>query len=212
MTDSQRVWKSRIVGEDEVAPDQLMAHHANFRRHSRVQQEAMGAALDDIGWVQRILVSKRTGTVLDGHMRVEMAIREEVPTVPVTYVDVTEEEEKKILATFDPLGGMAYIDRDQLRELALEVDFTDDALQSLHEALLFEAESGTDAGELGGGEGDKGHEYEGEGDPDWWPRLAIKLPHETRNAFIKGAEEAALEHHEYLLLLLENMGVVDASG
>jgi hypothetical protein len=79
--------------------------------------------LDEVGWVQRVIVNKRTGHVVDGHLRVATAISNDEPTVPVLYVDLTEEEEKKILLTIDPIAGMAAMDDEKFRELVAEVEF-----------------------------------------------------------------------------------------
>jgi len=43
---------------------------------------------------------------VDGHLRVEEAISAEAPSVPVIYVELSGEEERKVLATLDPLGAM----------------------------------------------------------------------------------------------------------
>lgn len=124
-------WRNRIVGHEEVAPDQLLAHPENFRRHSKAQQEAMAAVFEDVGWVQNIIVNKRSGRVIDGHMRVEMAMREGIPVVPVVYVDLTDEEERKALATIDPMGALATMDKDQTRDLLVGLDMDDDRLDTL---------------------------------------------------------------------------------
>ena len=100
-------WRNRIVGEGEEAPDQLLANPRNWRIHSQLQQMSMGAVLDNIGWIQRVLVNKTTGHVLDGHMRIAMAISEGEAAVPVEYVELTEEEEVVALETFDTVGQMA---------------------------------------------------------------------------------------------------------
>ncbi len=83
-------WASRIVGEADVAPDQLLANPNNFRMHPAQQQNALADVLDKVGWVQRVVVNKRTGHVIDGHLRVEMAISQGEPSVPVVYVDCTQ--------------------------------------------------------------------------------------------------------------------------
>ena len=67
-------WRSRIVGEGEVPPDQLLAHPLNARRHPNAQRDALDASLDTLGWIQRIVVNQRTGHVIDGHARVEQAL------------------------------------------------------------------------------------------------------------------------------------------
>jgi DNA modification methylase len=82
-----------------------------------------------------VIVNKRTGHVVDGHLRVATAISNDEPTVPVLYVDLTEEEEKKILLTIDPIAGMAAIDDEKFRELVAEVEFaSEDARRSVEAA------------------------------------------------------------------------------
>ena len=102
-------WRSRITSFSEAVPaETLTAHPLNARLHPEQQQAALTGALNEIGWVQAVIVSERTGRILDGHARTELAAARN-ETVPVTYVDVTEEE-AAILATFDPITGMAEYD------------------------------------------------------------------------------------------------------
>lgn len=126
----QRTWRSRIVGHGEEAPDQLLASPWNWRIHPRHQQEALTGLLDEVGWVQDVIVSKNSGYVVDGHARVAIAISRREATVPVVYVDLTEAEEKKVLASFDPLGAMAGADKANLDALLQEVRTDDAALRS----------------------------------------------------------------------------------
>lgn len=109
--------RSRIVGEGEEAPDQLLANPLNWRRHPKQQQEALEAMLRTVGWVQRVIVNRRTQHIVDGHLRVEVALRRNEPTVPVLYVDLSEDEEKVVLAAIDPIGGLAETDQAMLDDL-----------------------------------------------------------------------------------------------
>jgi DNA modification methylase len=117
--------RSRIVGHGDEAPDQLLAHPFNFRRHPNNQREALRGSLTTLGWVKTILVNRTTGHVLDGHARVEEALAAGEPTVPVTYVELSEEEEHLALAVLDPITEMAVRDNDALAAL-LEGITTDD--------------------------------------------------------------------------------------
>jgi ParB-like chromosome segregation protein Spo0J len=117
-------WRNRIVAHDEIAPDQLLANPWNWRIHSQLQEQALKGVLVDIGWVRTVLVNQRTGHVVDGHLRVATAISEGQPTVPVDYVDLSDEEEKAILATLDPLAGMATTDVEKQAELLKEIHAT----------------------------------------------------------------------------------------
>jgi len=107
-------WRNRIVGAGEEDPEQLLANPKNWRIHPRYQQEALEAVLDEVGWVDDVKVNKRTGTVIDGHLRVTLALRNNEPSIPVKYVDLSPEEEALVLATFDPLGTFAVADPDAL--------------------------------------------------------------------------------------------------
>ena len=77
------------------------------------------------------MVNRRTGHVIDGHLRVKLAISRGEPTVPVLYVDLSDEEERLVLATLDPLSAMAATDAAKLDELLHEVQTGDAALQAM---------------------------------------------------------------------------------
>jgi len=92
-------------------------HEDNWRVHNETQRRVLEAMLDKVGFVKSITVSKRTNTILDGHLRVSLAIANGEATIPVEYVDVTPEEEAAILATVDPIGDLAGADPAKLAEL-----------------------------------------------------------------------------------------------
>lgn len=142
-------WANRIVGEGSEAPDQLLANPFNWRRHPQEQQQALEGMLNEVGWVQRVMVNRLTGHIVDGHLRVETAIRREEKEVPVIYVELSEAEEKLVLAALDPIGGMAFADQSLLDELLRQIDAQDeglkDLLQSLGDHRLHIGDSTTDA-------------------------------------------------------------------
>jgi hypothetical protein len=119
MTETQTGWRSRIVGQGVEAPDQLLANPNNWRIHPQHQQKALGGILDNIGWVQDVIVNKTTGYVVDGHLRVALAISKGEATVPVSYVELSESEENLVLAALDPVGTLAVADLDALDKLRL---------------------------------------------------------------------------------------------
>ena len=96
-------WRSRIVGQGEEAPAALIPNPRNWRTHPQAQLDALGGALDEVGWVQQVIVNKQTGHLVDGHARVELALAREEKAVPVVYVDLSEDEEAIVLASLDPL-------------------------------------------------------------------------------------------------------------
>lgn len=110
-------YANRIVGEGVEHPDNLRFNEANWRIHPRHQQRALDAVLKQVGWVQRVIVNKRTQNIVDGHMRVLLADRNGETEIPVVYVDLSEDEERAILATLDPIAEMAGTDKGKLDEL-----------------------------------------------------------------------------------------------
>ncbi|HZU06631.1 MAG TPA: hypothetical protein VFB73_11715 [Chloroflexota bacterium] len=132
-------WRNRIVGYGAEAPDQLVANPRNWRIHPTAQQEALLGVLREVGIVQDVLVNRTTGFVVDGHLRVLLALRDGQATIPVKYVELTPAEEALVLATFDPLAALAGIDQEQLGALLQEVQTSDAAVQQLLNDLAAEA-------------------------------------------------------------------------
>jgi DNA modification methylase len=124
-------WRNRIVGTGEEAPDQLVANPANWRTHPGSQRDALRGSLSTVGWVQQVMVNRRTGHVVDGHARVEEALARDEPTVPVLYVDLDPEEEALVLATLDPIGAMATRDDEKLRALLADITVDNAGLAAL---------------------------------------------------------------------------------
>jgi 3'-phosphoadenosine 5'-phosphosulfate sulfotransferase (PAPS reductase)/FAD synthetase len=114
-------WRSRIVAEADVDPRTLTAHPQNWRLHPPGQREALGQVLDEVGWVTRAVVSRQTGRLLDGHLRVELAVERGEITVPVTYVDVSEDEERLILTSLDPIAALAKTNQEKLAALVAQL-------------------------------------------------------------------------------------------
>ena len=129
--DAASSWRNRIVGEAEVSPSDLLANPLNYRVHPRNQVDALAGILGEVGWVQRVIVNRETGHIVDGHARVGLAISRKEPTVPVVYVDLTDAEEKLVLATLDPISAMATADKAILDQLLADVSTGDAALQEL---------------------------------------------------------------------------------
>ncbi|HYE32169.1 MAG TPA: ParB N-terminal domain-containing protein [Methylomirabilota bacterium] len=77
-----------------VAPDTLPAHPKRIRRHAQ-NLELVLESVRQFGWKPRpVIVSDRTGFVVDGHLRVEAAKRlgRDVPVVRRSFHCEHEEE------------------------------------------------------------------------------------------------------------------------
>lgn len=145
MSETQQEWRNRIVGEGDEDPEQLLANPSNWRVHPKAQQDALAGVLDDVGWVQRIIVNRQTGHLIDGHLRVSLALRRHEPRIPVEYVDLDAREEALILATLDPLSALAVADREQLDALLREVQTGEAAVQAMLAELAEKSELYADA-------------------------------------------------------------------
>ena len=124
-------WRNRIVGSGEVAPGDLIPNGRNWRTHPKRQLDALEGALDEVGWVQQVIVNQVTGRLVDGHARVERALARREATVPVIYVELSEAEEALVLATLDPLSAMAGTDQAALDSLLADVVVDDAGLRAL---------------------------------------------------------------------------------
>lgn len=132
-------WKNRIVGHGEQAASQFMANPLNWRVHPKAQRQALTGVLSDVGWVQSVIVNRVTGNVVDGHARIEEALKlgDETP-VPFVEVELSEEEEQKVLLTLDPISAMAAADKANLEELLRSVSTDNAALSTMLEELAAE--------------------------------------------------------------------------
>ncbi len=128
-------WRSRIVGHAEVAPADLVPNPRNWRTHPADQQRALAGALAEVGWVTEVIVNRTTGHLVDGHLRLELALAGGEPTVPVTYVELTEAEESLVLATLDPIGAMADAEAQALDALLATLSPNDADLRAFIEDL-----------------------------------------------------------------------------
>ena len=113
--------KNRIIGSGEEPLDNILFNPRNWRIHPLNQQNALKGVLEEVGWVQEVIINKRTGHLVDGHLRCQLAAREGAKTIPVKYVDLSEDEEALVLATLDPIAAMAATDKQKLDELFADI-------------------------------------------------------------------------------------------
>ncbi len=145
-SDSPR-WQNRIVRyEADVDPEQLLANPWNHRVHPHRQSKALRAILGEVGYVDAVLVNTVTDHVIDGHLRVADAISESQP-VPVLYVELTEDEERKVLATFDTITGLAAVDTIAAADLAANITFADPILTEVVAELFTTPDTGPGGGQ-----------------------------------------------------------------
>jgi hypothetical protein len=124
-------WQSRIVDQGEVDPAELKANPQNWRKHPEAQMKALAGVLAEVGFVQNVIVNRRTGRLVDGHARVAAALEQGAKKIPVVYVDLSEQEEEVVLASLDPLAGMATKDGRKLKDLLSTAEANSAALRAM---------------------------------------------------------------------------------
>ena len=150
---TQVPWANRIVGHGDEAPQSLIPNPANWRQHSPTQRGSLSEVLAEVGLVQTVIVNRTTGNLVDGHLRVELAIAQGQPTIPVVFVELSEDEERIVLSTLDPIGAMATADREKLSDLLQGIDNPD--LGGLLEAVAKANHLALDFGSAGLGDPDE---------------------------------------------------------
>jgi len=119
--------RDRVIDFRRVKASDLRKHPQNWRLHPESQRSALMAMFDEVGFVGAVLTRQESdGTlqILDGHLRVDLLPEEEVPVI---VTDLSEDEGKKILATYDPLSQMTMTDDKALAGILAEVGLDDHA-------------------------------------------------------------------------------------
>ena len=109
--------RNRVKELRYVSASDLKEDKRNWRVHSQTQRRALETMLGRVGIADAVIARETAdGLVLvDGHLRKD--VLEGNSSVPVLIVDLSEEEAGEVLATLDPLAGMAGIDHDALQAL-----------------------------------------------------------------------------------------------
>ena len=124
-------WRNRITGSGTLKVAEAKPHDLNFRLHPARQSQALAASLDNVGWVQQVVVNTQTGHLIDGHLRLALAEQRGESELPCLFVDLTEAEEHLVLASLDPIAAMASADRDKLQELLTSIESEDEQVRGL---------------------------------------------------------------------------------
>ncbi len=126
---------------EEVELNQIKTHPANPRRGDL---EVIKQSISTNGFYGSVVVNKRTSHILAGNHRYMAAKALGYDKVPVTWIDVGEHEEKRILAADNRTSELGSYDETILTDLLKELDeedmlegtgYTDDDLESLMSEL-----------------------------------------------------------------------------
>lgn len=119
--------RDRIKELKRIPAKDLIPHPQNWRKHPQKQHNIMKGILTEIGYADAILtreIEPGKYQIIDGHLRAE--ITKDSPSemdVPILVLDVSEEEAKKILASFDPVSTLAETDDDAWKTLTADMKF-----------------------------------------------------------------------------------------
>lgn len=105
--------RDRVIDQLKVPASSLRPSPVNWRTHPIQQRDALRGVLAEIGFAGAELVRRcEDGTLelIDGHLRAEEMGDQ---LIPVTVTDLTEEEAKKLLVIYDPIGDLAGADADR---------------------------------------------------------------------------------------------------
>jgi hypothetical protein len=124
MAKKQSSLKMRVKELIWVKGKDIIPHPNNWRRHPTSQISAFRQLAGEIGFsgviIGRYVTRKKIKRVmaLDGHLRIK-----EMPDqlLPVIILDLTEKEAKLLLLSYDPLGEMARVERDKIKDLMGEM-------------------------------------------------------------------------------------------
>lgn len=86
---------------DDLVP---LPTNAKVRRIKKTNREALAASVARFGLVQDVIVNRRTGHIVGGHQRLDVAKAAGEAEVPVTWVDLDETEEMALALVLNSAG------------------------------------------------------------------------------------------------------------
>ena len=133
------LYRDRIKELRRVRASELRASPRNWRTHPPRQKEALQSVLQQVGYADALLAREADDGALeliDGHLRAETTPN---MLVPVLVLDVSQQEADVILATHDPLTGMAEHNTSALAELLSDTHINSDELNQALAGLVEES-------------------------------------------------------------------------
>lgn len=128
-------WQNRIVNSGVKPASEFLANPFNFRVHTALQSRALAGSLDSLGWIDDIIVNVTTGRLIDGHLRVAMALAAGDEPVPYKEVELSETEELQAMLSLDPISAMAGRDSSILATVLEQIESEDERVLEFLETL-----------------------------------------------------------------------------
>lgn len=127
--------RDRIKSLRRVRASELLPNPRNWRTHPQAQKDALRGILDEVGIADAILARELpdgTLRIVDGHLRDSLDPEIEWPTL---ILDLTDEEELKLLASLDPLAAMAEVNAEKLGSLLNDIETENESIARVLEQL-----------------------------------------------------------------------------
>ena len=129
-----------------VEPHKLIPHPRNPNTHPDEQIRLLAKNIDHTGWRHPIIVSKRSGFIIEGHARLLVAQLRGYDKVPVHYQDWENEAKEWIdLLADNRLAELAELDKPREKDLLQDLDtgaidmettgYTEQAIEDLMTAV-----------------------------------------------------------------------------
>ena len=135
--DKSTTRQNRIIGHGEKCAKEFVFNTDSWKDHPASHKTALNEILTKIGWVTGVIVSLVSGKLIDGHARIEETLaRDPEQLAPFTEVDLSPDEEKTMLALFDPLGHLAVTDTERLGELVASLGLESNRLLGVFEGMI----------------------------------------------------------------------------
>lgn len=115
-----------------LAPSDLAkcANELNWRKHPQRQRQAFQALKSQVGYADAVIYNEVTKKLVDGHMRLDEAIRNKEASIPVLVGRWTPEQETLLLEKKDILTSMAETNTAALDNLVAMNQKTIDQIKS----------------------------------------------------------------------------------
>ena len=189
--------KMRLKEMRWMKASDLKANPRNWRQHPQMQRTVLQGLLDEVGFAD-VLLAYEDGddvTLVDGHLRMDVMGDE---MVPVGILDVTATEADKILATLDPLAGLAITDEATLQGILDGLEFNTQEITDMLAEILAPAYG--DMPSLD----DLEDKYGGGAEDDFWVSISLRVPRDVKDMFdsLMDAQDADNDAMKLKALLL----------
>jgi hypothetical protein len=128
----------RVVELRRVPANTIKPNPHNWRIHPQTQVAALESMLSNVGFTDAVIARETDDglELIDGHLRREI-LGDDI--IPVLVVNVSEEESKQMLATFDPIAALAETNTELLSQLLEGLDFNSAIISEMLDDLRAES-------------------------------------------------------------------------